>query len=142
MRLVKVNINLFLICILKLKQIISSTLKWGQHEFTTTKTCRALCETDYFVSARALIFGFSVKKMQFVSTFSFPENHVDTRTSLKGRCDPLVVQEALGRYGCADSISLVSGRNEVSDLLKLDQYIDLIIPRYTFIHVSILSFII
>merc|ERR1719414_1255927 len=40
-----------------------------------------------------------------------------------------LVKEALGRYGCADSISLVSGRNEVSDLLKLDQYIDLIIPR-------------
>ena len=40
-----------------------------------------------------------------------------------------LVKEALGRYGCADSIDLVSGRNEVSDLLKLDQYIDLIIPR-------------
>ena len=40
-----------------------------------------------------------------------------------------LVKDALGRYGCADSIDLVSGRNEVSDLLKLDQYIDLIIPR-------------
>jgi len=40
-----------------------------------------------------------------------------------------LVKEALGRYGCADAISLVSGRDEVADLLKLDQYIDLIIPR-------------
>jgi len=40
-----------------------------------------------------------------------------------------VVNEALGRYGCSDAISLVSGRDEVADLLKLDQYIDLIIPR-------------
>ena len=40
-----------------------------------------------------------------------------------------IVKEALGRYGCSDAISLVSGRDEVADLLKLDQYIDLIIPR-------------
>jgi len=40
-----------------------------------------------------------------------------------------IVNEALGRYGCSDAISLVSGRDEVADLLKLDQYIDLIIPR-------------
>lgn len=40
-----------------------------------------------------------------------------------------IVKEALGRYGCADAISMVSGRDEVSELLKLDQYIDLIIPR-------------
>ena len=40
-----------------------------------------------------------------------------------------LVKEALGRYGCGDAISMVSGRNEVSELLKLDQYIDLIIPR-------------
>ncbi|XP_023338909.1 delta-1-pyrroline-5-carboxylate synthase isoform X4 [Eurytemora carolleeae] len=40
-----------------------------------------------------------------------------------------LVNEALGRYGCADAITLVSGRNEVSELLKLDGYIDLIIPR-------------
>ena len=40
-----------------------------------------------------------------------------------------LVNEALGRYGCADAITLVSGRNEVSELLKLDEYIDLIIPR-------------
>merc|ERR1719471_718188 len=40
-----------------------------------------------------------------------------------------LVSEALGRHGCSDAISLVSGRDEVSDLLKLDSYIDLIIPR-------------
>merc|ERR1719471_2600867 len=39
------------------------------------------------------------------------------------------VTEALGRHGCADAISLVSSRDEVDDLLKLDNYIDLIIPR-------------
>ena len=55
------------------------------------------------------------------------------------------MSEALGRHGCSDAISLVSGRDEVSDLLKviltsstlllltvtfqLDSYIDLIIPR-------------
>ena len=40
-----------------------------------------------------------------------------------------LVTEALGLHGCSDSISLVSGREEVADLLKLDNYIDLIIPR-------------
>merc|ERR1719348_1059165 len=40
-----------------------------------------------------------------------------------------LVTEALGRHGCSDAISLVSGRDEVADLLKLDNYIDLIIPR-------------
>ena len=40
-----------------------------------------------------------------------------------------LVKEALGHYGCSDAISLVSGRNEVADLLKMDKYIDLIIPR-------------
>merc|ERR1719318_921582 len=40
-----------------------------------------------------------------------------------------LVSEALGRHGCSDAISLVSGRDEVADLLKLDNYIDLIIPR-------------
>jgi len=40
-----------------------------------------------------------------------------------------LVSEALGRHGCSDAISLVSGRDEVADLLKLDSYIDLIIPR-------------
>jgi delta-1-pyrroline-5-carboxylate synthetase len=40
-----------------------------------------------------------------------------------------LVKEALGQHGCSDAISLVSGRNEVADLLKMDKYIDLIIPR-------------
>jgi len=40
-----------------------------------------------------------------------------------------LVTESLGMYGCSDSISLVSGRDEVADLLKLDNYIDLVIPR-------------
>merc|ERR1719403_268823 len=39
------------------------------------------------------------------------------------------VSEALGRHGCSDAISLISSRDEVDDLLKLDNYIDLIIPR-------------
>ena len=40
-----------------------------------------------------------------------------------------IVNEALGNYGCADAISMVSGREAVGDLLKMDEYIDLIIPR-------------
>jgi len=40
-----------------------------------------------------------------------------------------LVTESLGLYGCSDSISLVSGRDEVADLVKMDDYIDLIIPR-------------
>jgi delta-1-pyrroline-5-carboxylate synthetase len=40
-----------------------------------------------------------------------------------------IVKEGLGAYGCAESISLVSTREGISDLLKMDQYIDLIIPR-------------
>jgi delta-1-pyrroline-5-carboxylate synthetase len=40
-----------------------------------------------------------------------------------------IVNEALGNYGCADAISMVSGREAVGDLLKLDEYIDLVIPR-------------
>jgi len=40
-----------------------------------------------------------------------------------------LVTESLGLYGCSDSISLVSGRDEVADLVKMDNYIDLIIPR-------------
>merc|ERR1711970_678180 len=40
-----------------------------------------------------------------------------------------LVSKALGRHGCSDAISLASGRDEVADLLKLDSYIDLIIPR-------------
>jgi gamma-glutamyl phosphate reductase len=30
-----------------------------------------------------------------------------------------LVTEALGRHGCSDAISLVSGRDEVADLLKV-----------------------
>lgn len=40
-----------------------------------------------------------------------------------------IVNEALGSYGCADAIAMVSGREAVSDLLKMDEYIDLVIPR-------------
>ena len=40
-----------------------------------------------------------------------------------------IVHDALGTYGCKDAISMVSGREAVGDLLKMDEYIDLIIPR-------------
>jgi len=40
-----------------------------------------------------------------------------------------IVKEALGNYGCSDAISMVSTREAISDLLKMDQQIDLIIPR-------------
>lgn len=40
-----------------------------------------------------------------------------------------IVEEALGSYGCADAIAMVSGREAVADLLKMDEYIDLVIPR-------------
>jgi len=40
-----------------------------------------------------------------------------------------IVHEALGSYGCMDAISMVSGREAVGDLLKMDEYIDLVIPR-------------
>jgi len=40
-----------------------------------------------------------------------------------------LVKDALARYGCEDAVSLISGRDEVADLLEMDQYIDLIIPR-------------
>ena len=40
-----------------------------------------------------------------------------------------IVHDALGSFGCADAISMVSGREAVGDLLKMDEYIDLIIPR-------------
>eukprot|EP00096_Caligus_rogercresseyi_P001603 TRINITY_DN1268_c0_g1_i11.p1 TRINITY_DN1268_c0_g1~~TRINITY_DN1268_c0_g1_i11.p1 ORF type:complete len:759 (-),score=245.31 TRINITY_DN1268_c0_g1_i11:599-2875(-) len=40
-----------------------------------------------------------------------------------------IVKEALGTYGCADAISMVSSREAVSDLLKMSEYIDLVIPR-------------
>ncbi|KAJ1521194.1 hypothetical protein ONE63_002884 [Megalurothrips usitatus] len=40
-----------------------------------------------------------------------------------------LVKEALGPVGAQHAISLVSTREEISDLLGMDQYIDLIIPR-------------
>ena len=40
-----------------------------------------------------------------------------------------IVHEALGAFGCADAIAMVSGREAVGDLLKMDEYIDLVIPR-------------
>ena len=40
-----------------------------------------------------------------------------------------IIHEALGRYGCSDAIAMVSGREAVADLLKMDEYIDLVIPR-------------
>ncbi|XP_058447405.1 delta-1-pyrroline-5-carboxylate synthase [Malaya genurostris] len=40
-----------------------------------------------------------------------------------------LVKEALTTVGAANAISLVSTREEISDLLSMDQHIDLIIPR-------------
>lgn len=40
-----------------------------------------------------------------------------------------LVREALSEYGAENAISLVSTREEISDLLSMDQHIDLIIPR-------------
>ncbi|RWS14590.1 delta-1-pyrroline-5-carboxylate synthase-like protein [Dinothrombium tinctorium] len=40
-----------------------------------------------------------------------------------------LVQEALNKYNVANSVSLVSNREEISELLTLDKYIDLVIPR-------------
>ena len=40
-----------------------------------------------------------------------------------------IVMEALGAYGCSDSISMVSKREAIADLLKMDEYIDLVFPR-------------
>ncbi|GAB0098479.1 Delta-1-pyrroline-5-carboxylate synthase [Sergentomyia squamirostris] len=40
-----------------------------------------------------------------------------------------LVKEALGNVGAANAISLVSTRDEISDLLSMDKHIDLIIPR-------------
>lgn len=40
-----------------------------------------------------------------------------------------LVKEALSEYGAENAISLVSTREEISDLLSMDQHIDLIIPR-------------
>ena len=41
----------------------------------------------------------------------------------------MIILTFLGCYGCADAIAMVSGREAVGDLLKLDEYIDLVIPR-------------
>lgn len=40
-----------------------------------------------------------------------------------------LVKESLGTVGAQDSISLVSTREEISDLLSMEKHIDLIIPR-------------
>jgi delta-1-pyrroline-5-carboxylate synthetase len=40
-----------------------------------------------------------------------------------------LVKEALGTVGASEAISLVSTREDVSDLLQMDEHIDLIIPR-------------
>ena len=40
-----------------------------------------------------------------------------------------IVKEALGTVGASQAISLVSTREDVSDLLQMDEHIDLIIPR-------------
>ena len=40
-----------------------------------------------------------------------------------------LVHKSLQQYNVEDSIGLVSTREEISDLLSLDNYIDLIIPR-------------
>lgn len=40
-----------------------------------------------------------------------------------------LVKEALGSVGAEDAISLVSTREEISDLLSMEDHIDLIIPR-------------
>lgn len=40
-----------------------------------------------------------------------------------------LVHEALGSVGAQKAISLISTREEISDLLSLDKHIDLIIPR-------------
>lgn len=40
-----------------------------------------------------------------------------------------LVKEALNKYGAANAISLVSTREDVSDLLSMEKHIDLVIPR-------------
>ena len=40
-----------------------------------------------------------------------------------------LVQEALSLFSVAGAVDLVSGREEISELLKLDHCIDLVIPR-------------
>ncbi|XP_034939338.1 delta-1-pyrroline-5-carboxylate synthase [Chelonus insularis] len=45
------------------------------------------------------------------------------------RCLIELVKEALNPFGASNAISLVSTREEVSDLLSMDKHIDLVIPR-------------
>lgn len=40
-----------------------------------------------------------------------------------------LIQAELARFGVADAIQLVTGREEISELLELEKYIDLVIPR-------------
>lgn len=40
-----------------------------------------------------------------------------------------LVKESLAPFGCESSVSLISTREEISDLLSMDKHIDLIIPR-------------
>nr|XP_039261540.1 delta-1-pyrroline-5-carboxylate synthase-like [Styela clava] len=44
-------------------------------------------------------------------------------------CLYTIVQDALDLYDCVDAVKLIDTRDEVSDLLKLDKDIDLVIPR-------------
>ncbi|CAH1782857.1 unnamed protein product [Owenia fusiformis] len=40
-----------------------------------------------------------------------------------------LVQEALDTYKCKDAVQLISRREDIEDLLHMDKYIDLVIPR-------------
>ncbi|CAL4065156.1 unnamed protein product [Meganyctiphanes norvegica] len=40
-----------------------------------------------------------------------------------------LINEALGSVGARDAISLISGHDDTKDLLQMDEYIDLVIPR-------------
>ena len=60
-----------------------------------------------------------IKKFHICNCFFFYSNEVLIK----------IVHEALGSFGCMDAISMVSGREAVGDLLKMDEYVDLVIPR-------------
>lgn len=45
------------------------------------------------------------------------------------RCLMELVKESLAPFGAENAVSLVSTREEISDLLSMDKHIDLIIPR-------------